>query len=358
MAYWPYPAQGPSPKSVQLTANPTSAVQESALLDRAAAFPKFQSLSDLSAENLREISITHGVEFATALLYNRVKRSPPHSDFINKIEQEPPSLFKTARRDVCVAVVPAAFYKQAPNAGGDGKVVLEAANHLGFGAELIPVSSTGTLEENANSILDWLAKHNNQKVILVSLCKGGADVKFALGRPNAWENFRNVSSWINICGILNGSPVAEWLLGSRPRFFIAWLYCKCRGHNLGFIRELQCSPSGPLSRPLKLPASIGLINIVGFPLKRHLTNRFMRLCYQRISSLGPNDGGMLLAGLCSLPGVIYPVWGADHYLRPESRARQIISTLLQHLAAAGSWEEPYSGHEIPAIDRNVQTTSA
>jgi hypothetical protein len=40
---------------------------------------------------------------------------------------------------------------------------------------------------------------------------------------------------------------------------------------------------------------------------------------------------VLLADACSLPGHIYPVWGADHYLRPDDRAQEIITAVLNWL---------------------------
>jgi hypothetical protein len=341
-----------------LEAKPTFDKDEGALLACAASFPEFQSLPELTAEKLREICARAGVDFATALLYDRVKRSPQHSAFIGQIDQWQSLNHKHSVEDVTVAVVPAAFYKENPDSGADGKLILEEASRLRLRAELIALSSTGTLAENSKSILDWLANHRGEKIILVSLCKGGADVKFALGSPDAQEHFRHVLAWINICGTLDGSPVAEWLLATRPRFFIAWLYCKCRGHNIAFLRELAPALQSPLSAPLKLPASIGLINIVGFPLRRHLTNRFMRLCYQRVSKQGPTDGGVLLANACSLPGAIYPLWGADHYLRPESRARQVIAAVLENLTEGSNRAGFYSTNETPAIGQTAQTLSA
>jgi hypothetical protein len=325
---------------------------------RAALYPQFQSLPELTAEILCEISLENGVDFATTLLYDRVKRSQQHSSFIRQIEHPQSWTPKSFPTNMIVLVVPAAFYKENPNSGADGKLIIEEANRLGLRIKLVPVSSTGTLEENAATLLECLSAHGHEEIILVSLCKGGADVKFALSLPKAQEHFRTVSNWINICGTLNGSPVAKWLLSSKPRFFLAWLYCKCRGHDLAFIRELQPSVQGSLSTLLKLPDSMRLINIVGFPLKRHLTNRFMRLCYQRVASYGPTDGGLLLADACSLPGLLYPLWGADHYLRPESRARQIISTILKYLTTADRKETLCLPGEIPAIDQIAQTSSA
>lgn len=333
--------------------------EESVLLARVSAFPEFSSLKLLTAEKLREIAASEGVDFATALLYDRVIHSPQHSPFIARIDQWQSNNCKSGpNRDVIVTVVPAAFYKENPDSGADGRLIREEAVLLGLPCELIPLSSTGTLAENSQTILKWLAEHRGKKIILISVCKGGADVKFALGSTDGQERFGDVLAWVNICGTLNGSPVAELLLATKTRFFLAWLYCKCRGRNLTFLRELVPSPQGPLSAALKLPASMRLINLVGFPLRRHLTNRFMRQCHRFVSRQGPTDGGVLLADACHLPGVIYPVWGADHYLRPETRARRIIASVLEYLTGNNNREELCLTNEIPAIDQIAQTPSA
>jgi hypothetical protein len=288
------------------------------------------------------------------LLYDRVTRSLQHSQFIARIDWlQSHASEQRARQDAIIGVVPAAFYRENPNSGADGKLVSEEAVRLGLRCELVPLLSTGTLAQNAKIILDWLTRHRGEKIIIVSLCKGGADVKFALGSKNSVGHFNSVLAWVNICGTLSGSPVAEWLLATKPRAFMAWLYCKCKGHNLAFLHELAPSLESPLSTPLKLPPSMQMINLTGFPFRQHLTNRFMRLCHERVSSQGPNDGGVLLADACHLPGAIYPVWGADHYLRPEARARNIIAAILKDLTD-DSRETHGSTDEIPASGRIAQ----
>jgi len=382
------------------------------VLADAASFSEHTTLASLSADTLRDISCRHGVDFATALLYDRVRRSSQHATFIAQIAEQTelsransgggiPRSRSAGTPDATIAVIPAAFYKEKPHSGADGRVVREAAAQLGLGCELIPLQSTGTLAENAAILLDWLAAHHDKSVILVSLCKGGADVKFALNSPDAGARFANVAAWVNICGTLNGSPVARWLLATRPRFFAAWLFCKCKRLNFDFLRELvpsprnspspglrppspplaageregrggasrfsgsksepwlgESSPPSPLSVPLRLPPGLRLVSIVGFPLRRHLTNAFMRRCHQIISPLGPNDGGLLLADACHLPGVVYPVWGADHYLRPQNRGRQIIAAVLLHLLEARSPSGPLPADGIPASDQTARTPLA
>jgi hypothetical protein len=49
----------------------------------------------------------------------------------------------------------------------------------------------------------------------------------------------------------------------------------------------------------------------------------------------------VLADACRLPGLLYPVWGADHYMRPAGTdvrgiIRRILHYLREELAAPAS----------------------
>jgi hypothetical protein len=87
-----------------------------------------------------------------------------------------------------------------------------------------------------------------------------------------------------------------------------------------------------LDFPLTLPDHVALISVVGFPLRRHLSTKALRRCHRRLAPRGPNDGLMLLADACSLPGRVYPVWGADHNLRPAWDIRRLVAALAFHVA--------------------------
>jgi hypothetical protein len=308
---------------------------ENALLGRVALMREYPTVADLTPESVRGITGSHGVDFATALLYNRLSREERNRSFVTRIDRlqtaKPRAVPDYARRRVSLAIVPAAFYKEKPHSGADGRVIRAAAARLGLSSEVVPVQSTGTPEQNSAILVDWLMQHAGRKIILISLCKGGADVKFALSKPGAQKYFEGVPAWISVCGTLNGSPVAEWLLRTRIRTIAAWMVLRSGGHDLAFLREVVPSPGSPLSAPLALPPGTRLITIVGFPLRRHLSNGFMRRCHTVLSDQGPNDGGILLADVCRLPGVVYPVWGADHYLRPDERAERIIAAVLSDL---------------------------
>jgi hypothetical protein len=202
----------------------------------------------------------------------------------------------------------------------------EEASRLGCKSDVVPLASFGSLTKNVRILCDSLAARPAGKVILASLSKGGAEVKLALARPDAAAVFRNVVCWVNLSGLLQGTHLADWLLKSRVRRSWFRLLFWSKRYDYSAIRELGRGPDALLHDELRLPAPMHAIHLVGFPLDRHLSNGLARRGYRRLRHLGPNDAaGIVLADVCRWPGLVYPVWGADHYLRPGGQE-------LRHLA--------------------------
>ena len=287
------------------------------------------------AGELREIAAREGIDAATTLLYRSVLESPVHGPFIRRIEAIRRREARPAwTSQATLVIVPGVFYRENPRSGADGHVVRGEAERLGCPTDLIPIASAGTLQQNARIICDWLARQPRRPVILASLSKGGADLKMALAQPGAEAAFENVIGWVSLCGILEGTPMAEWLLSRNPGAVLNRLYHRLRGMSLGFLDDLLYGSGHPLDFELRLPAHIQLISIVGFPLREHLARGIARRCHRRLTPLGPNDGGLVLADVCALPGLVYPVWGADHYLQPKSDVRDLVAAVLQYLGGA------------------------
>ena len=285
-----------------------------------------------SAEELRELAARDGIDAATERLYRRVLESPVHGPFIRRVDElraEPASAEWNC--GAVLAIVPGASYRETPRTGADGRLVREQAERMGIPTELVPLATTGTVKENARILCDWLMSQPDRPVILASVSKGGSDIKTALAEPDAEPAFRNVVAWLSLCGILDGTPLIDWLLSPSPGAGAVRLYYRLRGKSLEFFRELRYHCGGPLDRPLRLPSHIRLISVVGFPLREHLARRSSRNCHERLASLGPNDGALVLADVCSLPGLIYPVWGTDHYLQPKGGAGALVRGILRYL---------------------------
>jgi hypothetical protein len=317
-----------------------AAAEDRRLLEEAAAFSEAGSIEELTAPFLLRLTQTRGVDFATAVLYERLRTSPHHGAAIARLDElrsaapEPHAL-----SEFTVAVAPGAFYREFPHTGADGRLLREAAEKFGANAALIPATSTGSLAENARSILEWLRTHREQPMILASVSKGGSDIKTALSLPGAAEAFRHVVAWISVCGILDGSPNVNWLLSRPLRCAFYRVLFRLRSYNFDVIRDLRHGPGSPLNCPLRLPSHVTAIHVVGFPLTSHLTNRLSRTLHSRVAALGPNDGAIRLIDACQWPGVVYPVWGADHYLRPSWELRSLAKALFAYLAESVARKE-------------------
>ncbi|HEV7783732.1 MAG TPA: hypothetical protein VGQ28_00260 [Thermoanaerobaculia bacterium] len=286
-----------------------------------------------SAGELRDFAAREGIDAATTFLYRSLLVSPFHGPFIRRIEETCKRPVSAVwRSDAILAVVPGAFYRENPRSGADGHVLREQAEALGCPTDLVPLASAGSVKENARILCDWLARQPARPVILASLSKGGADVKMALTRPDAERAFGNVTAWISLCGILDGTPMAEWLLSPKnPGAVLSRLYYRLRGRSTSFLPDLRHGPGQTLDFELRLPAHVRLISVVGFPLREHLDRGIARRCHRRLTPLGPNDGGLVLADVCALPGLVYPIWGADHYLQPKSGVNELVAAILQDL---------------------------
>ena len=322
---------------------------EAALLQRVADWNECQSLELLDEHwALCRITREEGVDFATALLFDRFQKSA-HAEFIQRINSlRTWNIGPLEKIPAKVVIVPGALYLERPEMGGDGRIVRHVAESLGYETVLIPTASFGSVRKNASLILAWLKEHSGEPLILVSLSKGGTDLKMALASPEAAELFGNTIAWINVCGPLNGSRMADWVLANRLRAWAVRLKCLLQRRDFEFITDLR--HDGGAKSPFHPPPSLRIINLIGFPLTRHMTTRFSRFCHRTLAEWGPNDGTTSLSDVTTWPGEVYPVWGADHYFRPDTVAQSLILALLHHLAESVAVPE-LNNHFIFSTDQ-------
>jgi hypothetical protein len=309
---------------------PGADAADRSLLAEVAAWEPARTLESLDAATLAELTRRRGVDWATALLFQRITASPRHGPFIRQIE----SLRATPPVNVTpghLLVVPGAYYAEYPHVGGDGRFVREPAATLGFSSAMVPCRSVAPLAESAACVIATLLAQE-RPVILVSLSKGSADVKLALRDPRAADAFGHVTAWIDLSGLTEGTPVVDRVLDSALLSLAARALFHFRGHDYAFLRDLSTRPNAPLAGDLRVSPPITTIHIAGFPMKRHLSTRLTRRHHRRLAARGPNDGNMLLAGLLARAGFIYPIWGSDHYLRPTWDVGTLVKAVLAYSA--------------------------
>lgn len=309
--------------------------RDRALLAEVAAWEPGRTLESLDADALVELTRQRGIDWATALLFHRIATSPRHGPFIRRIETLRASPLQLEQPLPGVLIVPGAYYAEYPHVGGDGRFVREPAAEMGFSSAMVPCRSVAPLAESAACVIATLLAHD-RPVILVSLSKGGSDVKLALRDPRAADAFRRVIAWIDLSGLLEGTPVVDRVLDTPHLRLAASLLFAWKRHDYRFLHDLSARPGAALDFPLQTPAHIRTIHVAGFPMTRHLTTPLLRRNHRRLVPRGPNDGNMLLSGLLTRPGQIYPIWGADHYLRPSWDVRTLVKAILADACSSAS----------------------
>ena len=301
---------------------------DQALLEQASAWnPRTLRFSDLTVETLKRLGDEHGIELATAILYDRLRGSEQHGQFIRRVEAQLACPAESPLLDAHVGVVPGAMWQHYPHTGADGEWIIRILRELGMSAQRIAVPGFGTLDENAGVLLNWLNAHLDRPVVLVSLSKGGPDVKRALGV--APGSFDRVRAWVSVGGSMQGSPLVRWLDDRPMRKLGLRLLLRLRGEGLHGIDDLRRDPGAPLWNWPALPNHLRLTHVMSFPLRRHCTHKWAGRGYQRAAPMGPNDGGGILLGdVTTWPGHVYPIWGADHYLQPIWDATPLLRAIF------------------------------
>ena len=283
-------------------------------------------LASLTPGALAEIARTRGIDFATAVFHEAALRVERNAELLRAIESADPQAME---RPDLFAVVPGAFHREHPDSGADGRRVVDIARQLGCAAAVIPLPGFGRIDDNARLIARWLGERSERKITLVSLSKGACDVKRALALPETSKAFANVNLWVSFSGIVQGTPLITWLRHRPLRWlgvrFLLWL----RRHPRETLDDLRHEPGSMLSSWPRLPEHLRIVHICGVPLRDHLEHRWAPRAYDRLASLGPNDGGGVLLGtLSNVPGVVCPVWGADHYLQPSWNAAPLLRDIV------------------------------
>lgn len=254
-----------------------------------------------------------GIEVATAASFLRLHGHSENHRFHQQVWTEPTGAQPLRR--IRIGLVPGAFYRDHHGTGADGERLLRLLRVSGHPAERIPISSFGRTAANALLIRDWLALGGPDGSVLLSLSKGACDVKSALADPAAADRTRG---WLSLSGLGSGTPLVGWLRRRPWRWAAIWLLLKLRGQSITTLHDLRHDPEGTLSPWPSLPGNRPLVHIQGVPLTRHLRHPWAHRGHRRLARLGPNDGGgVLLRDVERWPGVVYPVWGADHYLQPD-----------------------------------------
>jgi len=208
-------------------------------------------------------------------------------------------------------------------------------NGLGIENRLIEIDPNGAVEDNAAVIADSINRYTatERQIILVSASSGGPAAAQALGELLATAQIRPVKAWVNIGGILQGSPVADHYL-RWPRSWLMRAVLLFKGWSMESVRSMSVEKSRPRFNRLHFPEHLLIVNYIGIPLSGDITER-ARDSYRVLRKLGPNDGLTLISDEIAPQSVTIADLGIDHFfnkdpeidLKTVALARTVLSVL-------------------------------
>ncbi|MCW8932350.1 MAG: hypothetical protein OQL19_19210, partial [Gammaproteobacteria bacterium] len=190
----------------------------------------------LMPKDILYISQRYGVDLATRCYYEYLLQSR-HGEFKQLIDDcIPTDDISKMGQDIKLLIIPGMFYKEHPEVGADGQLVISIARQCGFSAELVETISKGSIVENVAIIKHRIAQEQAAKIWLVSMSKGGSEVRHYL---QSCDVPATVKGWLNIAGVNQGSPHAARKLSNISKKLFYVILCKLMNVNYQVLTELH-----------------------------------------------------------------------------------------------------------------------
>jgi hypothetical protein len=236
--------------------------------------------------------------------------------------------------------VPGWLYSTNAGTGADfvgPRLLLEA---LGFETQLIATQENGSIEVNAQIVADYIRRvaQSTDPIVLVSTSKSGPETAHALGYLLRVEESAAVRAWVNVGGLLKGSPLADW--GSEwPNSLLVGLYFAFKGLDISeSLASMTSQRSLKRWQEQTIPDHISVVNFVAVPLSGDITAG-AEFGYARANHAGPTDGLTAIVDELAHGGATVIEVGLDHYYKdPEIHLKTVALALTVIREVIGSVE--------------------
>jgi hypothetical protein len=287
----------------------------------------------LSNQTVFEIQKAFSRDVATLYTLRRLYEMPHNQMVQNRYHQFVEALnngqqphLTNALRNKILLFVPGLAYKQDTTTGADFARQRRLLSTLGIENQLVETDEWGVSENNAAVIRAAIKQlsFQSKEIIVVSASKGGLETALALGKLMPESETKKVVAWVSICGILNGSIIADdYLTGLKCTF--AKLALRTKGKNLDIVRDMSYRNRQNTIAQLQLPPHLRVIHFVGIPLTAQVHDRIKSRYCSIQKYLGPNDGLTTIPDMLTPQGYVVSELGLDHYFKDSHIDKKTLS---------------------------------
>jgi len=297
-------------------------------------------VGDLNRETLKKISDDTSVDFASIFLATKIMQHPNNrklqhmfsryvAQTTNILEIEP-----TKKNEYLLLFVPGWDYVENGHiTGSDLLVPRQLVSELGFENYLAEVPANGSVEDIADYLSQDIVKYNQagKKIIIVGASSAGPAIHLSLGHLLNQQQTRSIKAWINLGGVLQGSPLIDHFQ-SWPQSMLFNAVVWFKDWDKEKIMSMSVIPSRERFKQLSISDHILIVNYLPIPLSGQLS-QFSEDKYPLLATQGPNDGLTLLTDAMAPNSLTIVAMGSDHFLAEDPNINTKTIALTQTVIA-------------------------
>lgn len=277
-------------------------------------------------EALQQLSTEISPDFATLLLAQRLLDDPVNRPIQRLFERHLTAVKRSASHekdydDYLMLFMPGWDYRATGYlTGSDFATPRQLVGAMGLENRLVMVDQHGSVEKNAAMLSRTLSdeKHRDKKIIITSASSSGPAVALALSQKR--DEIDHVVSWINVGGILRGSPLIDHYNRWPWRWYLRWELW-LQGWSYDNVVSMSVEQSLPRFESLQFPPHVKVVNYLGIPVSGTIS-RFSAEKYPILKALGPNDGLTPITDAIAPNSVSIISLGPDHYVAEDPEIDQ------------------------------------
>jgi hypothetical protein len=220
--------------------------------------------------------------------------------------------------DYVILLVPGWNYTNSGHiTGSDFAVPRRLLDRLGIENHLLLVPPNGSVMQSARVIAEAILafRKTDRRVILVGASAAGPAIHYTLGKLLDHSQLDHVAAWVNLGGILQGSPLIDYFQ-HWPQKVVLNITLALYGWNNEEILTMSAAQSRERVKSLVMPSQIVVINYMGLSLTGSLSS-LSTSKYPLIADQGPNDGLTPLVDIIAPNSLTLVATGSDHYFAED-----------------------------------------
>jgi len=302
--------------------------------------------SPLRREDLKILSESCSVDFATLFFAKSLQKEEPNRTiqmfFEREVLERKEAIQQGKKQSIpndsnyLVLFIPGWDYEENGHVtGADFAVPRTLISDLGIENYLIRINPIGSVEEDAEYLSKEIIRFSQYKktIILVGASSAGPAIHLSLSTMLTQEQLRPVKAWLNLGGILQGSPLLDYLQ-KWPRSWLFQIVAWYKGWEMDKILSMSAMISRKRFEKLTMPEHVLVVNYVGLSLSGQLS-KYSQDKYPILMSEGPNDGLTLLTDIIAPGSLTILALGSDHFFAedPEINIKTIAlaQTIIHYL---------------------------